>query len=121
MKHENAICLNNAFEASPNRHESKADSPYGGVDTDEITPDEEDDGRDWLSVVKRLATIVMLFVLGYSMISNPHLYDDGVRSTGRHFLFKMVLKSVWGTPLGLLLVIAGGWLLIRLVRKLWFA
>lgn len=64
------------------------------------------DEIDWQSLVKDLGLIVMLFVLGYAMISNPHMFDD-VHATGRRFLIKIIFSYIWGIPVGVM-AIGGG-------------
>lgn len=64
------------------------------------------DEIDWQSLVKDLGLIAMLFVLGYAMISNPHMFDN-VHATGRRFLIKIIFSYIWGIPAGVM-AIGGG-------------
>lgn len=64
------------------------------------------DDNDGQSLIKDLGIVVMLFVLGYAMISNPHMFDD-VHATGRRFLIKIIFSYIWGIPVGVM-AIGGG-------------
>lgn len=69
----------------------------------EQTPTE---GNDLISKIKRISTIVFVFILGITMLNNPHLYE-GTHTSGRHFLFKLFFKFIWSSPVGIILILLG--------------